>query len=421
MNIEFQRRKEIQKLLQLKGNGRIKVIEGLRQVGKSFLLKKLFFRKLIDLSISKEKIALLDFLEKDDDIRNEQELKTKIKSLLDVHKIQFLFMDEIQLVKNYGTILKSVHLQHPELDIYITGSNSKTLSKDIQREIGAVDSDEIFVRPLSFEEIKLDYPSFTFSEYFNYGGLPKVIRANTAEEKERFLTDLYRETYEKDILDRVDDLQNIGENEKRKILQKIFDTITTGVSLKSISQQINSNNKAIIKNSSAVHAEVDTFIKRVADSFLFEIMETDTSGSKQSKKKALENNEKCYCEDHGLLRHASHAMNLDSAVFENLIFTNLIAKGYQPVSLKFDYLDSITGEECKNREIDFSFVRNGIRHLVQAVLVLTDENYQREVHNLLFSEKGEKKIIVYNYDATIQHPNSQGIEFIQIEHFLNML
>ena len=385
------------------------------------VLKKLFFRKLINLGVSKEKIALLDFLEKDDDIRNEQKLKTKIKSLLDVHKIQFLFMDEIQLVKNYGTILKSVHLQHPELDIYITGSNSKTLSKDIQREIGAVDSDEIFVRPLSFEEIKLDYPSFTFSEYFNYGGLPKVIRADTAEEKERFLTDLYRETYEKDILDRVDDLRNIGENEKRKILQKIFDTITTGVSLKSISQQINSNNKAIIKNSSAVHAEVDTFIKRVVDSFLFEIMETDTSGSKQSKKKTLENNEKCYCEDHGLLRHASHAMNLDSAVFENLIFTNLIAKGYQPVSLKFDYLDSITGEECKNREIDFSFVRNGIRHLVQAVLVLTDENYQREVHNLLFSEKGEKKIIVYNYDATSQHPNSQGIEFIQIEHFLNML
>ena len=105
---------------------------------------------------------------------------------MDVHKIQFLFMDEIQLVKNYGTILKSVHLQHPELDIYITGSNSKTLSKDIQREIGAVDSDEIFVRPLSFEEIKLDYPSFTFSEYFNYGGLPKVIRADQVEEKERF-------------------------------------------------------------------------------------------------------------------------------------------------------------------------------------------------------------------------------------------
>ena len=118
MNIEFQRQKEIQKLLQLKENGRIKVIEGLRQVGKSFLLKKLFFRKLINLGVSKEKIALLDFLEKDDDIRNEQKLKTKIKSLLDVHKIQFLFMDEIQLVKNYGTILKSVHLQHPELDIY---------------------------------------------------------------------------------------------------------------------------------------------------------------------------------------------------------------------------------------------------------------------------------------------------------------
>lgn len=341
---------------------------------------------MIDLGVSKEKIALLDFLEKDDDIKNEQKLKTRIKSILKVHKVKFLFMDEIQLVKNYGTILKSVHLQHPELDIYITGSNSKTLSKDIQREIGAVDSDEIFVRPLSFEEIKLDYPSFKFSEYFSYGGLPKVIRADQVEEKERFLNDLYRETYEKDILDRVDDLRNIGENEKRKILQRIFDTITTGVSIKSISQQINSSNKAIIKNSTAVHAEVDTFIKRVVDSFLFEIMETDTSGSKQSKKKALEHNEKCYCEDHGLLRHASHAMNLDSAVFENLFFTNLIAKGYQPVSLKFDYLDSITGEECKNREIDFSFVRNGLRHLVQAVLVLTDENYQREVHNLLFSE-----------------------------------
>lgn len=419
MDVVFKRNREIQQLLRFRGNGKIKVIEGLRQVGKSFLLKELFYKTLLDLGVKNEEIALLDFLEKDDEIREEAELKAKVRSLAALNPISYLFMDEIQLVKGFGTALKTLHLQNPDIDIYVTGSNSKTLSKDIQREIGVEDSCEVIVRPLTFEEACEDYPSFRFSDYFSYGGLPKVVRADGVSGKNNAFETLYRETYEKDILDRTTDLKNIGENEKKKILQRVFDTITTGLSLKTIAKQINADNKSQNKNSSAVHADIDTYFKRLVDSFLFEGMDEDASDAHESGKNHIENRGKCYCEDPGLLRYASRAKDLDSAVFENIVFMNLFSKGYRPVSLKFDYVDLASKAECKNRGVDFYFEKNGENYLVQAVLVLLDgENYQREVGNLRHCQRTGKRLVVYFYDRTSSHPDAEGVEFLQVEDFL---
>ena len=101
MDVVFKRNREIQQLLRFRGNGKIKVIEGLRQVGKSFLLKELFYKALLDLGVKNEEIALLDFLEKDDEIREESELKAKVRSLVASNPVSYLFMDEIQLVKGF--------------------------------------------------------------------------------------------------------------------------------------------------------------------------------------------------------------------------------------------------------------------------------------------------------------------------------
>lgn len=418
LNITFKRQKELQLLLDSRGNGKIKVIEGLRQVGKSFLLKQIFFNALLNSGVNEDEIAVLDFLRTDNEIRTESELKEKVREIISGKKIKYLFMDEIQLVTGYGNALKTLHIQNPGIDIYVTGSNSKTLSKDIKREIGGEDSFEIIIRPLTFEEAKIDYPDITFTDYFNYGGLPKIIRAKNREDKISAFKTLYDDTYEKDIIDRTKDLTYIGEKEKKRILQRIFDTITTGVSLKSISRQINADNKSPNKNSAAVHADVDSFFKRLNDSFLFEEMNEDSS-TKDAPKKPIEDRGKCYCEDSGLLRYVSKSNDMDSAVFENLIFNDLFNKGYGVSSLKFDYFDTLTGTECKNRGIDFCFETDGITYLVQAALVLLDgDNYQREVHNLIFSKKPGKKIVVYLSDRTTSHPNNEGIEFVQIEEFL---
>lgn len=110
----------------------------------------------------------------------------------------------------------------------MTGSNSKTLSKDIERELGAENSCEIFVRPLTYAEIRQDLPSFSFSDYFSWGGIPKILLRPNEESKRSAFASLYRDTYEKDILGRCTDLKFIGEKEKKKILQRAFDTITTG-------------------------------------------------------------------------------------------------------------------------------------------------------------------------------------------------
>ena len=175
MGIEFGRRKEIASLLEARGNCKIKVIEGLRQVGKSYLLNTLYFKELLRLGVKSDEIAMLDFLRKDDDIRDEVSLKARVRSLLSERKIAYLFLDEVQLVGGYGDALKTLHAQHPEVDIYVTGSNSKTLSKDIERELGAEDSFEIVLRPLTYAEIRQDLPSFLFADYFAYGGMPKVL------------------------------------------------------------------------------------------------------------------------------------------------------------------------------------------------------------------------------------------------------
>ena len=419
MTIEFKRRKETEILLKLRGNGRIKVIEGLRQVGKSYLLKNLFSDALLALDVKKDEIAFLDFLKANNEIRDEAKLKSKVADLLQRRKITYLFMDEIQLVGHYGEALKSLHAQYPEVDIYVTGSNSKTLSKDIRREIGAKDCDEIVVRPLTYEEILEDSPSYPFSEYFFWGGIPKVVLAEDEEAKDKTFESLRCDVYEKDVLERTLDLKNIGENEKLKILQRVFDTITTGLSLKAIAREINADNRSESKNSTALHADLDTYFKRLADSFLFETMEEDSSESKEGRKKRIEDRGKCYCEDPGLLRHASQASDLDSAVFENLVYMHLLSRGYKPVSLKFDYFDSINGEECKNRGIDFCFEKGGMTYMVQATLVLYGgSNYQREVHNLLFAKKEGRKIVVYYFDKAGDHPDSDGVEFMQIEEFL---
>ena len=214
-------------------------------------------------------------------------------------------------------------------------------------------------------------------------------------------------------------MKSIGEKEKKKILQRVFDTITTGVSLKSIAKEINADNKVESKNSSEVHAEVDTYLERLSESFLFEAMEGDISASKEGSKKTIEDRGKCYCADPGLLRFASRSKDLDSAVYENIVFTHLLSKGYKPISLKFDYYDSLINEPCKNRGIDFCFEKEGIVYLVQAVLNLYGGNaYQREVHNLLFCDKQGRKIVVYSKDYSGDHPDSEGIEFMQIEDFL---
>lgn len=419
MGVEFKRRKEIEILLKLRGNGKIKVVEGLRQVGKSYLLKTLFARELLNLDVAEDRIEILDFVGKDDGIRDGAELKAKVRAILRDREISYLFMDEIQLVGHYGDALKTLHAQNPGIDIYVTGSNSKTLSKDIQREIGAESCSEIRVRPLTYEEAREDYPSFYFGEYFSWGGIPKVVLARDDEARYDAFDSLYRDTYEKDILGRTSDLKNIGENEKRKILQRVFDTVTTGVSLKAITKEINEDNRAENKDSTAIHADLDTYFQRLADSFLFEVMEEDSGEAKEGSKRRIESRGKCYCEDHGLLRYASRGKDLDSAVFENLVFAHLLSQGYEPVSLKFDYFDPIIGEECKNRGIDFFFEKGGVAHLVQAVLVLYGGNsYQREVHNLRFAKKEGRKIVVFYMDKTDEHPDSEGVEFMQIEDFL---
>lgn len=196
------------------------------------------------------------------------------------------------------------------------------------------------------------------------------------------------------------------------------DTDTIAAMASSIARQINADNKSIDKNSTLIHSNVDNFIQRILDSFLFELLEEDACRSKESRKNAIERYGKYYCEDLGLLRTVSTSSELDAAAFENLVFLHLLHKQYKLRSLKFDFYDEIDHCVCKNRGIDFCFEKNNVPCFIQVTLALNSTNYNRETRNLLFSPKEGRRILVFSFDSTLSHPFGEKIEFMDISTFL---
>lgn len=214
--IEIKRDRYLNQLIEKQGNGAVKIVTGVRRCGKSYLLFELFRKHLLSEGVKKEHIIALSL---DDDENEEyldpaklsQYLKSKITNEDDIF---YILLDEAQLaiteeeykgkgmIRLYG-ILNSL-LRHRNVDIYITGSNSKFLSSDILTEFRGR-GDEIRVHPLSFAEFMSVYsgdPYSGYRDYSLYGGLPYVVTAKTAEEKIRYLNNLFKNTYLRDIIDR---------------------------------------------------------------------------------------------------------------------------------------------------------------------------------------------------------------------------
>lgn len=415
----------LNQLINSKNNGLVKVITGIRRCGKSYLLFNLFSEYLLKNGVDKDHIIKFAFDSQDYlDLINEDLLSlTKAKRKVDSQKFNdyiktqitdnetyYILLDEIQLLDNFEPILNG-YLRKPNLDIYVTGSNAKFLSKDIITEFRGRGW-EIHINPLSFKEFTQVYNDSldeAYKAYSTFGGLPKLFAFTNEADKVRYLNSIFNETYLKDIIDR-NKIVNI--NELGELLDFLSSSIGSLTNPTKLSNTFNS-----VKH---VHIHPDTIKKYIdyfADSFLiYTPKRYDIIG-----KGYIDSPLKYYFSDIGLRNVRLNFRELEQPrLMENIVYNELVCRGYNVDvgSVKL-YEKNDTGKSVlKNTEIDFVCNQFDKRYYVQVAYTLdSEEKLAQEQKSLLHTNDGFKKIIIVK-EAIKPHYNQSGIYIIGLYDFL---
>ena len=404
---EIKRDVYLNKLISRKENGLIKIITGIRRCGKSYLLDPLFKNYLLESGVKEDHIIKLE-LDKEENkkFRDSHELNEYIKSLIKDKNMYYILLDEIQMVGGFESVLNSF-LYERNLDVYVTGSNSKFLSSDIITEFRGR-GDEIKVFPLSFSEYIESFKGDkqdAWNEYVLYGGLPLIFSKKTDEEKSKYLKDLFDQTYIKDIVER-NNIQRVD------ILDSIINILASSVGSLTNPQKmfntfISNGEKEISLNT------INSYIKYIEDSFIVNKSERyDVKG-----KKYIQTPKKYYFSDIGL-RNArlNFRQQEENHIMENIIYNELIIRGYN-----VDVGVVEVRDENKNRkqlEVDFVCNLGNKRYYVQSALNLdTREKTIQEERPLMNINDNFKKIIVVK-DNMKHWMTEEGILVIGIQEFL---
>ena len=423
--MEIKRDRYLRQVIEYMWDGQVKVITGIHRCGKSFLLNTLFRKYLLEQGISSENIISVELdLTKDIKYRDPLALSEYVRSKVEGQDGQFyLFVDEIQMsdeVKNpYNPDGKKITFYDalndlrslPNLDVYVTGSNSKMLSKDILTEFRGR-SDEIQVHPLSFAEYysavggdKED----AFEDYAFYGGMPLVLSRPNDTAKANYLSSLFSEVYIKDIVER-------KKIEREDILGQLLDLLCSSVgsltNLKKIADTLRSKTGENISQNT-----ISAYIDHLQDAFLFsEAKRYDVKG-----RKYFEYPYKYYCEDIGL-RNAriSFRQQEMTHIMENIIYNELIIRGFSvDVGVVYVNEKNLSGSYTKTaKEIDFVASKGGKKVYIQSALALPDEaKTEQELRPFSLTGDSFPKIIVRR-DIRKRWYDDSGVLNIGLTEFL---
>ena len=427
--MEIKRDRYLNQLISYMWDGQVKVITGIRRCGKSFLLRTLFRQYLLNNGVKEEQILSFELdLAKDIKYRNPLVLAEHVRGIVADSSEQFyLFVDEIQMsdkVPNpYNKDGKDITFYDAlndlrslsNLDIYVTGSNSKMLSSDILTEFRGR-NDEVRVHPLSFAEY---YSAVggdkyeAFDNYAFYGGMPLVLSRPTDAAKMAYLQSLFSETYLKDIVER-------KKIKREDVLGSILDLLCSSVgSLTNPTNVANTlNTKQKLSGESVVAQNtVKTYMDHLADAFLFsECKRWDVKG-----KNYFDYPNKYYCEDLGL-RNARIGFRQQEMthIMENIIYNELITRGCAvDVGIVYGADKDKKGRPVQvAREIDFIANIGGKRTYIQSAYALHDEE-KAATENRPFALTGDSfpKIIV-RHDIRKRWYDDNGVLNIGIIDFL---
>ena len=409
--MEYQRKQYIDRLIQKKHNGLIKIVTGMRRAGKSYLLFKLFHQHLTESGILAEQImtiALDDYENKP--LRDPDQFYHQVKTWANDDQERYLFIDEVQLLNDFESVLNGF-LHIPNLDVYVTGSNARFLSKDIITEFRGR-GDEIRLLPLSFAEFMEGWSGHyldAWNEYIQFGGLPIVTQQANSTEKSNLLKVLLNETYINDILSR-HRIKNKSE------FEALLNLLSSGIGglitpKKLVNTFKTSNNISISENT------IRNYIEYLLDAFMLsEANRYDIKG-----KKYISAPLKYYFTDIGIRNARINFRQLEeSHIMENIIYNDLIRRGLNvDVGVVTQNSKSDQGvSQRKQYEVDFVCNQGYRRYYIQSALRLPDEDKLRhEQASLLQIGDGFKKIIICKDDIPT-HYTEQGILILNLFDFL---
>lgn len=408
-NIE--RKKYLEELVSLQNNGMIKVITGMRRCGKSFLLFEIFTSYLEDNGTASDHIIKVDLEDyKNRAMRNPDNLYAYVESRIIDNEMHYILLDEVQMLDNFEDVLNGF-LKMRNVDIYVTGSNAKFLSKDIITEFRGRGF-EVKMYPLSFSEYMSAYSGSVqagFNEYMLYGGLPQILSYTSEEQKVRFLKTLFDETYIKDIKDRHD-------IRKDDDLEELINIMASGIGAltnpNKLANTFRSEKKSVIS-----YDTVKDYIDYLCDSFLIEkSTRYDIKG-----KRYVNSPYKYYFMDLGL-RNAriNFRQSEKSHLMENLIYNELRVRGFNvdvgvvPIVTK----DKNGKQQRSNLEVDFICNLGSRRYYIQSAYRMeSEEKIEQERASLLKVDDSFKKIIIIGEESPVIRDEA-GITTISIYDFL---
>lgn len=408
---EIKRDSYIQKLCSSQHNGLIKVITGMRRCGKTYLLMKLFYDYLLLNGVSADhiiRIALDDRQNKE--LRNPDAMLAYIKNKTPDDTPYYVFIDEVQMMDGFVDVLNSF-LHRNNLDVYVTGSNSKFLSSDIVTEFRGR-SHQIRVYPLSFAEFMSVYDGNKqegWNEFWRFGGLPQVVLMNTEEEKFAFLQSVFENTYKRDIIER----HAIRKQSELDAITKVLaSSVGSLISTRKLSQTFQT-----VTHSSISAATIDKYLSYLKDSFLIE----EAFRYNIKGRKYIGSPLKYYFTDIGIRNALLGFRQLEEThIMENIIYTEFKRLGFQVDigNVQISETDKQGNYVRKQTEVDFVINRASRRLYIQSVLALpTREKTLQEEKSLLNIPDAFSKVILVG-GSTIPWYTEEGVRVIGVLDFL---
>lgn len=429
--MEIKREQYLNELIERKNNGLIKVITGLRRSGKSYLLNKLYRSYLLNHGIKAsqiisfafdnlENIMILDKYLPDEqtliyDTRKNYVVNPKkfilyINDLTKENDVYYFLLDEIQLLGDFVFALNGL-LSHDNYDIYVTGSNSKMLSKDVITEFRGR-GDQIHIYPLSFKEY-YDSVNLSFEDaylgYRYYGGMPYLLSIDDEKRKQEYLKDLFSEIYIKDITER-NGIKNIDSFET--LLNILSSSIGSYTNPGKLEKTFKSVEKVVYD-----HDTIKKHIDCIKDAYLI----SEAKRYDIKRKKYIGSNSKYYFTDVGLRNALIHfRQDEPTHIMENIIYNDLLQKGYS-VDVGIVEINSKTEKgNYVRKQLETDFVCNRMTekiYIQSAYSMETIEKQKQEMNSLLHIKDNFRKIIITK-DSIKRYFTEEGIEVISLKEWL---
>lgn len=402
----------LNQLISKRHSSKIKIITGLRRSGKSYLLSHIYKEYLLNDGVNENQIIIIELDdEKNDELLEKGKLRKYIENLANDSQLQYyIFIDEVQLADDFVRAINSLN-KHENYDIYITGSNPKFLSKDINDEFKDRGS-EINVRPLSFSEFYNAYNKdkrFALQDYLRYGGMPGLFEEETDLAKEKYLENLMKKVY----------IDDIKKNINTELVDELSATVDALCSITgNLTNPLNMTNYLASEKKIKIDNEtIARFFEGIKDAFLFDQVKRFNIRGKEY----LNTPTKFYCQDIGLRNVRINFREPNQGfLIENTVYNELVTRGYR---VDVGFLE----QKKKNKEgkyvyvqseVDFIARRSSKEYYIQIMDEIPVGKHLNNEYNALLAVPGSfKKIIVIN-KPIMYYTNEMGILVISLEDFL---